>query len=252
MQQLSEFELHMEAQKSVFVAAYDNIIVNLRNQSKIDLGLFVIEAMKAVRNAHILDDLEKKEAIIDLVHKVVISMNIDYAQLEKTFFPMLDSTVDVLIRAAKGHLYLCKTIPKKTIRQWCIELRKKNIVAAAPTPLIDSDIAAIVSQTCVTVKSLIQQKTVNIATIMSISTIVMQVVETYPQITGPQKKQVAVQVLHTIVDTSTLTDNTKEDLNIAIDATVSSAIDFIVAAANGQIPLINDIKNAASGCITKC
>lgn len=260
LHQLSEFERHMQLHAAIFAHKCKYLTDKLHDKLAdiTNIMHFVSEAMQSVRDEQELDELEKKEMVNDLVHKIVDSMTIPDDQrlrLHKQFFPLLDAIIDMLTRAALGYMYI--KLEVEEAKAQCIGFcSKKRSPPGKKKQLIrdmsEDALNGLIDQTFASVKELIKQKTFNIGTIMSISTITMQVVETIPQITGGQKKRVVMTVLHRLVDESTLADDTKQKIHNAIDLAVSSAIDFIVAAANGDIPLVNEAKEAIQTCITNC
>lgn len=66
----------------------------------------------------------------------------------------------------------------------------------------------------------------------------MEFVEKYKNISGIEKKQIVIDVLHQIVDRSGLVeDDSKKDFNYLINSIVPSIIDGLVSANNGQLNL---------------
>lgn len=116
----------------------------------------------------------------------------------------------------------------------------------------DADVSALVTQTCAAVQGLLSGNGLQMSNMISTCSILMQLVETIPQITGAQKKQIVIQVLHMLVNGDTaMPAGTQADLNAAVDIVVGPAIDFVIAAANGQIPLLNDAESAVKSCFAK-
>lgn len=83
----------------------------------------------------------------------------------------------------------------------------------------------------------------------------MQVVERYPQLTGPEKKQYVIRLAKRIVnDLSKIEESERAALLLAIDMLLPSMIDQVVAASRGQLDLNKIGKRCGSfwrGCCGK-
>lgn len=83
----------------------------------------------------------------------------------------------------------------------------------------------------------------------------MQVVERYPQLTGPEKKQYVIRLAKRIVnDLAKIEEVDRAALLLAIDMLLPSMIDQVVAASRGQLDLNKIGKRCGSfwrGCCGK-
>jgi len=79
----------------------------------------------------------------------------------------------------------------------------------------------------------------------------MQVVERYPQLSGPEKKQLVIDLSKQIVSDLKMIDESKRDtINFAIDMVLPTVIDQIIAATRGELD-INKIVSKCSAGIRK-
>jgi hypothetical protein len=71
--------------------------------------------------------------------------------------------------------------------------------------------------------------------IIVIATELIQIVEKYKGLTGPQKKMLVINVIKKVVNHQIESDETRKTLNIIIDLTLPIVIDNIISAMNGEI-----------------
>jgi hypothetical protein len=71
--------------------------------------------------------------------------------------------------------------------------------------------------------------------IVIIATELMQIVEKYKELTGPQKKMLIINVIKKIVNNQIDSQETRTALNTIIDFTLPIVIDNLVSAINGEI-----------------
>lgn len=255
-----DFEAHMAKLHAIFLEASDRVIAELKDDIKSaeNYAVFVVRAMQAVADADIHGD-EKKRIVIDIVHKIVDSMPISEEarqQVKDTNYELTSDMIDLMIGAAKGYMYLKQKLEAALDADdsGCGCFGKKTAAAAAPKAARDDPAAAgvpvsalfdvnlLVDEVYDTIKGMVRHQEITLVNIVTIGTTCMQVVEQYPQLTGYQKKQLVLRVLHNLIDEDpNLDPKTRATLKLAIDTTVSMAINFIVKAANGEIELLNKI-----------
>ncbi len=71
--------------------------------------------------------------------------------------------------------------------------------------------------------------------IIVIATELMQIVEKYKELTGPQKKMLVINVIKKVVNSQVDSEETRNALNTIIDFTLPAVIDNLVSAINGEI-----------------
>jgi len=71
--------------------------------------------------------------------------------------------------------------------------------------------------------------------IIVIATELMQIVEKYTGLTGPQKKMLVINVIKKVVNSQIDSQETRNALNTIIDFTLPTVIDNLVDAINGNI-----------------
>jgi len=82
----------------------------------------------------------------------------------------------------------------------------------------------------------------NASTVITLSVRLMELVEKLPNIDGPEKKRIVIEVAKMIVNDSDLSDEDKANVNLIIDLTLPMVIDSIISASRGQFTL-NSLKN---------
>lgn len=71
--------------------------------------------------------------------------------------------------------------------------------------------------------------------VVVIATELMQIVEKYKELTGPQKKMLVINVIKRVVNNQVDTQEIRTTLNTIIDFTLPIVIDNLVSAMNGEI-----------------
>jgi translation initiation factor 2B subunit (eIF-2B alpha/beta/delta family) len=89
------------------------------------------------------------------------------------------------------------------------------------------------------VKSIHQNKITPTNIVMIVSELI-QVVEKYNYLTGPQKKMLVINVIKKVVNEESSSDEEKVALNIIIDNTLPHMIDGFVGAINGMMKFVKD------------
>lgn len=87
----------------------------------------------------------------------------------------------------------------------------------------------------------------NIVTITPAVAILMRLMETYPTLTGVEKKRLVIAILQKAVEESGLSDEEKVVTLMVVDQVVPDVIDLVVSAAKGNLGLnIKESCNAFS------
>ena len=214
---------------------------------------FVIYTMEALEQVE-FHGFFKKQLLVDVMSQVINAMVISHEQkqqLRETLLPALDNIADVIVAAAKGYLALKTTVEKidEVNQRCCGGRRHRSAPRAEETVNPESiDIDALINKCYDEVKVMIRHRQLTVQNIVTIGSIAMQVVEEYPQLLGYQKKRIVIQIVHRLIDETQASDDTKVLLHTAVDTTVSAAIDFIVSASKGEIPIVNQVVEAFQDC----
>lgn len=86
-------------------------------------------------------------------------------------------------------------------------------------------------------KKAIVNKKITTSSIVIIASQAMEIVQQYPDLTGAQKKDIVLGLLHRLVDDSKIDDDEKKAVKDAIDTTVSVSIDLIKLAYHRKLHL---------------
>ena len=270
------FEQHLEKYHTIFQEAYDRVMAEVKNEIKNteNFVLFVVRAMYAVKDAD-LHGLHKKEIVVDIVQKIVDCMPIPLEEkttLKARTLPTIEAIIDTLVYAAKGYMYLkhlgteveeaaeagcakCQTLCIGRCRGCRRAAAPRSALRADPIDDDQLDLTGMVDEVYNVVKSMVRQRKITVANLVSIGSTIMQVVEEYPNLVGYQKKHIVLSVAHRLVDE--IDDNdvdktTKEIIKIAIDTTLDKTIDFIIKASRGEIEIINKIVESVEAACAKC
>jgi hypothetical protein len=236
---------------------WNNTYVHLLEELKEDIQaaelaphkvlIVLTKAMTAVKDST-LHTWQKKNLVIDVVQKIIANMpNIlaeEKHKIHTLFLPALGDIFDVITGACKGHLFFYKPQPQKAK----LGFRKRDAIAAPPTITVTVDITPLVDETYQAVRKMIADRAFTMNNLVSIGTIIMQVVDQYPNLKGQQKKDIVLQVAHNLVNEAPLDDAAKALINLAVDTTLNAAIEFIIMAKNGEIEFVNKIEEKLKGC----
>lgn len=257
------FDSHIEKYEKVFIAAYQHIKQSVKDSfddAEVVIDI-TVQAMQLVADAD-LHGWEKKTLVSDLVQKLVKETVENHDDLREkinsSVIPVVHTFIDMLISAAKGYLYLKhKTEEVVNNHHCCIPIRRRRqrrtrTVELMPIEDTALDLTGMVDDVYDVVKSIIVYKEITLANLMPIGSVIMQVVEQYPQLVGYQKKHIVLQVAHRLVDKLGIDEGAKTAIKVAIDTTLDRAIDFIIRASRGEVELLNKLSDAIGGCIDRC
>lgn len=272
---LTAFDNHLNDMQTAFFTARDQLIALISKEPDVvnNFVNVVVKSIQAVSAIKIdMIPTERTELIKTLVMEVVNALAIpeeDKKRLREQMFPMITSMIQTFESASEGYYYFLHKVKEIGEKAGCfkskhankrkrdikrrqslsIDVRKGSTLTRI-TPEIDVD--ALVSDILVTLSSVVRINQLTLTTLMPIGTTVMQIVEQYPQLNGPTKKDVAIRVLHKLVDGLEASETVKQTLIGAIDAILPHAIDFIISASKGEIQLVNILTEELKGCIGKC
>jgi hypothetical protein len=235
---------------------------------------FVVEAIVLLKEeAHTLHGPDKKEMAIDLVKSVVENMEIsdeDKAELKAKVFPTLGNTVDVLIAAAKGYLFLqkvedavCAKCTAKCGGGKCSGCKKADTNAKSfrsGEATLESpqtaegvvDVTALSNTVYDELRAMITHKQVTPEGIIGIATLAMQLVQQFAGVSGADKKKIVINVVTKLIDEIPMGDGPKAALKMVLNTTLDKTIDLIIGVASGEIDLIGTVKDGVAQCKTMC
>lgn len=256
-------EKRMQHYHDMLLGAYEQSLAEIKEDIKSSKHLvtFVATAMKVVKNNDDLHATQRKNLIVDVIHKIIAAMPVAHDEkqtIHNLFLPSLVDLIDVIEAAAKGHLiFRPKPAPVPAPRRLfrlklfggvVIHAQRGLEDATTPSVAVVVDVVPVVNDVYQSVKCMLLGKQINMASLISIGSLIMQVVDQYPQLSGAQKKQIVLQVAHNIVGETELDVATKQMINAAIDTTLDMAIEFIIKAKNGQIDVVNKIEASVKSC----
>jgi hypothetical protein len=83
-------------------------------------------------------------------------------------------------------------------------------------------------------KAIIHEKEVSASNIMSIVASAMRIVDSFGDLSGPQKKEIVIGLIKKIVDDLPLKVGDKDSIQAFIDFTLPTVIDNIISATKGK------------------
>ena len=191
----------------------------------------VIQVIQCVENVVGLNGSEKKELAIEIIIKSTTSLKLPDNQIVKSLLSRdsLDNTIDLLISASKGQIDLNK-IKKTAIGCIFSCINKNNNEPVVSVDNLNSHIDYY--------HDLVEdfkQKEINMSNWMSIVTKVIQDVEKLKNISGPEKKDLAIQITIKIFKKLNINDSALEPL--FTHSTLSSVIDNIISVSKNKVKL---------------
>jgi hypothetical protein len=246
-------EKYITLYNTAYQNAYEQVIQDLRSDKSAraliepsDLMRIVAKTMTAVKDYE-LHTWQKKTLVVEIFKRIVDNMaNIveeEKQKIQKLFFPAINDIFDVVSGICKGHLFFYTKVqaPQPKRLGW-----KRRDVDVVPVPSVD--VEGLIDEIYKSVRTMIVDKPFNINNLVAIGAIIMQVVDQYTNLTGPQKKDIVLQVAHNLVNEAPFDDEAKALVNLAVDTTLSAAIEFIIMAKNGEIEFVNKIEEKIKGC----
>lgn len=211
---------------------------------------------QSLEKTMVVHGLEKKEIVISLMTQLAEKFDEKKDDLLRIEHSVMDKLIDIFVAAEKGQFVfkeiqeeVTKCCSKKTISAAKTQRKRKDV--AAPTDATPLDISAVVdaavNQVYDNIKSMIVNKQFNASSFVTIVTMVMQLLTQFPQLTGPQKKNVAIQVITRLVQEIPIPGIDQPTAALLINTTLSTMIDAVIAAANGQFNF-TQIVEEVKGC----
>lgn len=276
-----DIQEYCEEYNELFTELYNKLLARVKDRLD-DANHFITFVGEAIcllsEEAVALHGYQKKELVIDLVKGVVNNMTIsdeDKDGLRNFVFPTLDNTVDLFIAAAKGYLFFKKVedaidngCTKCTARcgpNRCKGCKKQQSTAKARSkaavsrdlivPLDEEgvvDVTALSNVVYDKLRGMITHKTVTVANIIGIVTMVMQLVQQFAGVEGSDKKKIVVNVISRLVKEIPMSPEDKMAVEAIVATTLDKTIDFVMAVANGDIDLLGIVEDHVARCKIMC
>jgi hypothetical protein len=235
MKQVEEFnksvEVDVDDQIDILSAQITTIFRNREINSSNWMNL-VTQVIQCVEGVVGLNGGEKKELAIDIIIKSKKNLNLptDNLILDKLLSrDSLDNTIDLLISVSKGQIDLNKI---KKVAVSCILgcIKNNTFEPAISVNNINTNIDFY--------HDLIEdfkEKQINMSNWMSIITRVMQDVDKVKNLSGPEKKDQAIQITIKIFEKLNIADETLRPL--FTHSTLSSVVDTIISTSKNKVKL---------------
>lgn len=262
-----DIEEYCQKFSEVFEDIYDDVkkYAKDRFNDADNLIDFLMVAMRTVAKHGELHGFDKKELVRDVVNQAIVDMTIsdeDKDELRHKVAPYLDHTVEVMIAAAKGYLFLQKVKDelaeqagdlKECCQGCCLRCKKQEpkiyTLSSVPTEGGVDDLGVIIYEK---LRKMISTKHVTINNVISIVGIAMQLVQQYPTLQGAQKKQIVKNVIYRLIDEIPMSEIDKMAVKAFLNSTLDKTIDYIISIANGEIDLLGEIEKVVDKCSVLC
>ncbi len=202
--------------------------------------VLVTKVVEVVDRVKQLPGEEKKNLTMEVSMKL-LQEDLHLSETDQQFVEItLSNVINLVVQVSKGDLVLNS---KK---------KNKRLPNIPPGQIVDS----LVDKLVTVIKNRNYSANDIVANLSVITGMVMTIVEQYPNVSGIEKKNIAVQVLNRLVRTEIpkfveIPEDVQHMLNVALD-TVPDTIDILVAVSKGKFK-INE-KNAMHilGLLVKC
>lgn len=194
----------------------------------------------------IIHGMQKKEIVMAMVAKIG-----DKLAEEKDLFlshvhTVLDKIIDILVEAAKGNLHF------NEVKERCALLCAKPAPKSSAKSVKDvADVEALTQQMHDSIKQSIIDKKFGMTNVVTLVTLVMQMLEQIPTLSGPEKKAVAINVIKRLVAEIPIPGVDPATISAVVDTSLSKMIDFIISAANGEFDFTKIVEQWKS-CFPCC
>jgi hypothetical protein len=186
---------------------------------------------KDMKGKIVIHGIQKKEIVVALLQTFAdkFEEGKDLFILQVDF--IMDKLIDIFVAAARGQLNLAIEISKSCC---CVRAPSNKNKGKRILYKDVSEIDAITEDVLQQVKAAIAGRHFTANTFISLVTLVMQFVEKSLNATGPEKKQVAMNVIGKLVQEIPMEDSHREIVLTIVNTTLPKIIDFIISAANGE------------------
>lgn len=185
---------------------------------------------KEMKDKIVIHGIQKKEIVVALLQTFA-----DKFEEQKDLFVLqvnyvMDKLIDIFVAAARGQLNLAFELSKSCCARPIYRNKNKKRVLYKDISEIETITENIFQQ----VKAAISGRIFNASTFISLVTLVMQFVEKSVAVSGPEKKQVAMNVIVKLIGEIPLEEDQKQIIVTIVNTTLPRIIDFIISAANGE------------------
>ena len=208
---INEFNQHVETNIDENVSILTSKVISMFKNKEVsssnwmNLVTLVVQSVDDIKD---LNGYDKKDLALDIIDSSVKHLNITDNNISKALLSResLDNTIDLLISASKGQLDLNK------IKNFTISLCISSFNKKKYEPIIDiNNINSNLEFYDELIKDF-KNKEINISNWMSIVTRVMQDVEKLKTLSGPEKKDLTIQITVKIFKNLNLKDDTLSQL----------------------------------------
>ena len=256
----------MESEKNYFDNLFENLLIKVKDVigDATNTTTFVIEAMKIVRdNCKDLHGFEKKDLVMDLLYKIVERMPVeeeDRQHLLDNVVPSMENFIEMICNAAKGYLIIKERVEEaaENQRACCTglfrrlrpsESNKPKGAAATKKIFLRATEEDAVNMIYDRIRESVVNKHITISNIFIIVSSTMKIVEEFGGFTGAQKKTLVITVIKKVIrEIPNITDEDRMAIDLVVDTTVDKAIDYIVAAANGELEILKQVEAIVDKC----
>lgn len=204
----------------------------------------VHEWSQSLEKTIIVHGLEKKEIVISLMTQIAEKFEDKKQELLNIERLVMDKLIDVFVAAEKGQ-YAFREMQEKVTKcctkktpQITKAQRKRRDGTIEPTNTTTtssaSDVESAVNLVYDNIKAMIVKKQFNASSFVTLVAMVMQILGQLPQLSGPEKKYVAIQVITRLVQEIPIPGIDEATATLLINTTLSKMIDFIISASNGD------------------
>jgi len=202
--------------------------------------VLVTKVVEVVDRVKQLPGEEKKNLTMEVSMKL-LQEDLHLSETDQQFVEItLSNVINLVVQVSKGDLVLNS---KK---------KNKRLPNIPPGQIVDS----LVDKLVTVVKNRNYSANDIVANLSVITGMVMTIVEQYPNVSGIEKKNIAVQVLNRLVRTEIpkfveIPEDVRHMLNVALD-TVPDTIDILVAVSKGKFKINEKNTMHILGLMVKC
>lgn len=236
-----------------------------------DFVSIIVQTMVVLCEQESLHGYQKKDLVIDIAAKLIDDIEAteqEKATLRHYVFYTLGNTVDLFVATAKGYLMLQKAKQKvqvestkclKRMHLKHLKQHKRDVELSNESSNNEStnivppvDLQQLTDTVYDQLKSMIQNKTVNLSNIVNIASMAMQVIQQYTLVSGAQKKQVVMNVIGRLIAEIPMAESDRAILQSVVNVTLDKTIDLIIGIANGDINIMKTIDDGVAWCKKTC
>jgi hypothetical protein len=196
----------------------------------------------SVKKQMVVHGMEKKELVEELMMKMKERFEDAHDAVEAQVKFWMDKLIDILVSAARHKIEFNKAIEEiKT--NGCMPCRR---LAPVAEPKDVGTVETITEQVHNDIKNAIKNRVFTADNFIVLVTLVMQFMGKFPNLSGQEKKLVAVSVIKRLVMEIPFPEGHKDMIELIIDTSLSKTIDLIISAANGELDISKVVETVKS------